>query len=101
MTQATATNRVNAVTGSLCWFDTFLTFRTRSGKRVEATPLDITHNADIDPIVGVIARHAYVELGFRFLMRDILADRPCSSGRRCLGGHRRAPAHTERFEAGA
>jgi hypothetical protein len=67
-----ATNRVDAVSGSLCWFDTFLTFGTRSGKRIQATPLDITHNADIDPIVGVIARHAYVELGFRFLMRDIL-----------------------------
>jgi CRISPR system Cascade subunit CasA len=60
------------VSGSLCWFDTCLIFGTRSGKRVEATPLDITHNADIDPIVGVIARHAYVDIGFRFLMRDIL-----------------------------
>ena len=60
------------MSGNLCWFDTLLTFKTRSGKRVEATPLDITLNADIDPIVGVIARHVYVEIGFRFLMRDIL-----------------------------
>jgi CRISPR system Cascade subunit CasA len=60
------------VSGSLRWFDTLLTFKTRSGKRVEATPLDITNNADTDPIVGVIGRHAYVEIGFRFLMRDIL-----------------------------
>jgi CRISPR system Cascade subunit CasA len=63
---------VNPVSGTLCWFDALLPFRTRSGKRVEATPLDITKDADTDPIVGVIARHAYVELGFRFLMRDIL-----------------------------
>lgn len=60
------------MSGNLSWFDTLLTFKTRSGKRVEATPLDITLNADVDPIVGVIARHAYVEIGFRFLMRDIL-----------------------------
>jgi len=57
---------------SLCWFDALLPFRTRSGKRVEATPLDITKDADNDPIVGIIARHAYVEVGFRFFMRDIL-----------------------------
>jgi CRISPR system Cascade subunit CasA len=60
---------VNPVSGTLCWFDALLPFRTRSGKRVEATPLDVTKDADTDPIVGVIARHAYVELGFRFLMR--------------------------------
>jgi CRISPR system Cascade subunit CasA len=60
------------VSGKLCWFDTFLTFKTRSGNRVDATPLDITLNADTDPIVDVIARHPYVEIGFRFLMRDLL-----------------------------
>jgi hypothetical protein len=62
---------VNSQPGSLCWFDTLLPFRTRSGKRVEATPLDITRDSDTDPIVSIMARHAYVEVGFRFLMRDI------------------------------
>jgi hypothetical protein len=55
-----------------CWFDSLLPFRTRAGKLVEASPLDITRDHDEDPIIGVVARHAYVEIGFRFIMRDML-----------------------------
>lgn len=66
------------MTQTLCWFDTRLPFRTLSGDVVERTPLDLTLDhgngspGSGNPIIGVVARHSYIEVGFRFLMRDVL-----------------------------
>jgi CRISPR system Cascade subunit CasA len=56
----------------LNWFDMKLAFITASDRRVEANPAEITQNFSTDPIVDVACRHAYVEIGFRYLMRDLL-----------------------------
>ena len=60
------------MSANCCWFDTVLPFRTRAGKVVEISPLEITRDHDEDPIIDLVSRHAYTEIGFRFAMRDVL-----------------------------
>ena len=56
----------------LNWLDQQLRFRRRSGAPFEGTPLHISDGFAGDPIVAVDAGHPAVELGFEFLLRDIL-----------------------------
>jgi CRISPR system Cascade subunit CasA len=56
----------------LNWLDQRLRFRRRSGAPFEGTALDVSHAFADDPIVAVEAGHPAVELGFEFLLRDIL-----------------------------
>lgn len=56
----------------LNWFDQTIGFRRRSGTPFEGTPLDLIDGFGDDPIVAVEAGHPAVELGFEFLLRDIL-----------------------------
>jgi hypothetical protein len=56
----------------LNWLDQALGFRRRSGASFEGTPLDLSDGFADDPIVAVEAGHPAVELGFEFLLRDIL-----------------------------
>lgn len=61
------------VTGNLNWLETKIAFRTRAGRVVELNPHEITKDyGSEDEVVSLVARHPYVALGFRYLMRDLL-----------------------------
>lgn len=56
----------------LCWLDQELPFRRRSGRVDLLTPLAITDAHEDDPVVAVETGHPVTDLGFRFLLRDLL-----------------------------
>lgn len=56
----------------LCWLDQNIRYLRKSGRVFIGTPLDITDDSGCDPIVSVHLGHPFADIGFEFLMRDLI-----------------------------